>query len=203
MLRVGKHGSSWSRVWVVASWKWWLLEELKNFFFFVYIRISSINIGEGGISIGDPDSLFSFSVLYIFIVRRDLFWGCFWSYWEITIFVGALLCRYTRILPPILLYFSSLILFRLVIYLFLLILCKFSFWYLDFIIIGKKCMNSVVYMNGNEYCRDPSHTWHTSPDDAWHTFSSGLISSGSPQEYTWRASPIRTPSRKGTRHSQT
>ena len=95
--------------------------------------------------------LFLYFVFYIFIVRRDLFWGCFWSYWEITIFVGALLCRYTRILPPILLYFSSLILFRLVIYLFLLILCKFSFWYLDFIIIGKKCMNSVVYMNGNEY----------------------------------------------------
>ncbi|RVW37696.1 hypothetical protein CK203_028721 [Vitis vinifera] len=36
------------------------------------------------------------------------------------------------------------------------------------------------------------------PDDTWHGFSSGLPPSGFPQEYMWRVSPIRTPSRRGT-----
>ena len=36
------------------------------------------------------------------------------------------------------------------------------------------------------------------PDDTWHTFLSG-----SPQEDTWLASPIRTPLGRGTQHSQT
>ena len=41
------------------------------------------------------------------------------------------------------------------------------------------------------------------PDDKWHAFLSGLAPSGFPQEDTWHASPIRTPSGRGTRHSQT
>ena len=36
------------------------------------------------------------------------------------------------------------------------------------------------------------------PDDTWHVFLSGSASSRFPQEYTWRASPIRTPLRRGT-----
>ena len=40
-------------------------------------------------------------------------------------------------------------------------------------------------------------------DDTWHVFLSGLAPSGFPQEYTWWASPIRTPLERGTRHSQT
>ena len=48
----------------------------------------------------------------------------------------------------------------------------------------------------------PDAMWHTFSDDMWHVFSSGLLPSGFPQEYTWRASPIRTSSGRSTRHSQ-
>ena len=41
------------------------------------------------------------------------------------------------------------------------------------------------------------------PDDTWHAFLSGSAPSGSPQEDMWRASPIRSPSGRDTRHSQT
>ena len=41
------------------------------------------------------------------------------------------------------------------------------------------------------------------PDDMWHAFLFGLAPSGFLQEDTWRASPIRIPSGRGTRHSQT
>ena len=41
------------------------------------------------------------------------------------------------------------------------------------------------------------------PNDTWHVFLSRLAPSGFHQEDTWRASPIRTPSGRGTRHSQT
>ena len=34
------------------------------------------------------------------------------------------------------------------------------------------------------------------PDDTWHAFLSGPASSGFPQEYTWRDSPIRTLSKE-------
>ena len=48
----------------------------------------------------------------------------------------------------------------------------------------------------------PDDAWRTFLDDTWHTFLSGLSPSGFPQDDTWRASPIRTSSGRGTRHSQ-
>ena len=41
------------------------------------------------------------------------------------------------------------------------------------------------------------------PNDTWHAFLSGLAPSGFPQEDTWRAFSVRTPSGRGTRHSPT
>ena len=54
----------------------------------------------------------------------------------------------------------------------------------------------------NMWHTPPGNTCHTPCYDTWHALSSGSPSSGFPQEYTWRAFPIRTPSRRGTRHSQ-
>ena len=66
------------------------------------------------------------------------------------------------------------------------------------ILLGQ---NGQVKKGGIVGTPHPDNTWHTFPDDTWHTFSSGLTPFGFPQECTWRASPIRTTSRRGTQHS--
>ena len=44
----------------------------------------------------------------------------------------------------------------------------------------------------------PNDAQRTFPDDTWHTFLFGLPLSRFPQEDTWRTSPIRTSSGRGT-----
>ena len=77
--------------------------------------------------------LSSFSLLYIFTMRRDIFW-IFWSCQDIVIFVGATLLYkvYSDPSPHFVIYFL------------------FFGYLFRFYSLLEKCMN-VGYMNDNEY----------------------------------------------------
>ena len=64
----------------------------------------------------------------------------------------------------------------------------------------------VVWTSQKQSCRDPSPRWHVAHIflmTRGTRFYPDYPPSGFSQEYTWCASPIRTPSGRGTRHSQT
>ena len=64
------------KAWAMSGWKGRLPKELE-IFLCIYIRISSVKM-EGKIGIGNPDSLFSFSVLFcIYLLWGEIYFGMF------------------------------------------------------------------------------------------------------------------------------